>query len=120
MGTARQSGPSRRSPALPPPPWRAGLRNRRRRPRRPDRRRRPPGPPARSGPRGPDRGLADHLTADGAATRWRAAQAATIYQEGMSEPGDTIRAEDEPSWAEVVRHAEQGEPRGAPRANEPV
>jgi antitoxin (DNA-binding transcriptional repressor) of toxin-antitoxin stability system len=29
--------------------------------------------------------------------------------EGMSEPGSTIRAEDEPSWAEVVRHAERGE-----------
>jgi len=27
----------------------------------------------------------------------------------MSEPGGTIRAEDEPSWAEVVRHAEHGE-----------
>jgi antitoxin (DNA-binding transcriptional repressor) of toxin-antitoxin stability system len=27
----------------------------------------------------------------------------------MSEPGTTIRAEDDPSWAEVVRHAEHGE-----------
>jgi antitoxin (DNA-binding transcriptional repressor) of toxin-antitoxin stability system len=27
----------------------------------------------------------------------------------MSEPSTTIRAEDEPSWAEVVRHAELGE-----------
>jgi antitoxin (DNA-binding transcriptional repressor) of toxin-antitoxin stability system len=27
----------------------------------------------------------------------------------MNEPGGTIRAEDEPSWAEVVRHAEHGE-----------
>ena len=27
----------------------------------------------------------------------------------MSEPAATIRAEDEPSWAEVVRHAEHGE-----------
>ncbi len=27
----------------------------------------------------------------------------------MSEPAATVRAEDEPSWAEVVRHAEHGE-----------
>jgi antitoxin (DNA-binding transcriptional repressor) of toxin-antitoxin stability system len=27
----------------------------------------------------------------------------------MSEPGSTVRAGDEPSWAEVVRHAEHGE-----------
>ena len=27
----------------------------------------------------------------------------------MSDPSATVRAEDEPSWAEVVRHAEQGE-----------
>jgi predicted transcriptional regulator len=27
----------------------------------------------------------------------------------MSEPGATVRAEDEPSWAEVVLHAEHGE-----------
>ena len=27
----------------------------------------------------------------------------------MSEPVATIRAEDEPSWAEVIRHAEHGE-----------
>ena len=27
----------------------------------------------------------------------------------MSEPAVTVRAEDEPSWAEVVRHAEHGE-----------
>lgn len=27
----------------------------------------------------------------------------------MSEPVTTVRAEDEPSWAEVVRHAEHGE-----------
>ena len=27
----------------------------------------------------------------------------------MSEPGTTIRAEDDPSWAEVVGHAEHGE-----------
>jgi antitoxin (DNA-binding transcriptional repressor) of toxin-antitoxin stability system len=27
----------------------------------------------------------------------------------MSEPAATVRAEDEPSWAEVVRHAERGE-----------
>lgn len=29
--------------------------------------------------------------------------------EGMSEPADTVRAEDQPSWADVVRHAEHGE-----------
>lgn len=27
----------------------------------------------------------------------------------MSEPAVTIRAEDQPSWADVVRHAEDGE-----------
>jgi hypothetical protein len=27
----------------------------------------------------------------------------------MSEPVATVRAEDEPSWAEVLRHAEHGE-----------
>jgi PHD/YefM family antitoxin component YafN of YafNO toxin-antitoxin module len=27
----------------------------------------------------------------------------------MSEPVATVRAEDEPSWADVVRHAERGE-----------
>jgi antitoxin (DNA-binding transcriptional repressor) of toxin-antitoxin stability system len=27
----------------------------------------------------------------------------------MSEPAATVHAEDEPSWAEVVRHAEHGE-----------
>ena len=32
------------------------------------------------------------------------------YHEDMSEPAATVRAEDEPSWAEVVRHAEHGEP----------
>jgi len=27
----------------------------------------------------------------------------------VSEPGFTVRAEDQPSWAEIVRHAEHGE-----------
>lgn len=27
----------------------------------------------------------------------------------MTEPGFTVRAEDQPSWAEIVRHAEHGE-----------
>lgn len=27
----------------------------------------------------------------------------------MSQPEFTVRAEDQPSWAEIVRHAEQGE-----------
>ena len=27
----------------------------------------------------------------------------------MTEPGFTIRVEDQPSWAEIVRHAEHGE-----------
>jgi antitoxin (DNA-binding transcriptional repressor) of toxin-antitoxin stability system len=31
------------------------------------------------------------------------------YREDMSEPVAAVRAEDEPSWAEVVRHAEHGE-----------
>jgi antitoxin (DNA-binding transcriptional repressor) of toxin-antitoxin stability system len=31
------------------------------------------------------------------------------YHGDMSEPAATVRAEDEPSWAEVVRHAEHGE-----------
>jgi antitoxin (DNA-binding transcriptional repressor) of toxin-antitoxin stability system len=31
------------------------------------------------------------------------------YDEHMSETAATVRAEDEPSWAEVVRHAEHGE-----------
>jgi antitoxin (DNA-binding transcriptional repressor) of toxin-antitoxin stability system len=33
----------------------------------------------------------------------------SAYDEDMSEPVATVRAEDEPSWAEVVRHAEHGE-----------
>jgi antitoxin (DNA-binding transcriptional repressor) of toxin-antitoxin stability system len=28
---------------------------------------------------------------------------------GVSQPEFTVRAEDQPSWAEIVRHAEQGE-----------
>jgi PHD/YefM family antitoxin component YafN of YafNO toxin-antitoxin module len=34
---------------------------------------------------------------------------ASAYHGGMSEPATTIRAEDEPSWAEVIRHAAHGE-----------
>jgi antitoxin (DNA-binding transcriptional repressor) of toxin-antitoxin stability system len=33
----------------------------------------------------------------------------SAHDEDMSEPVATVRAEDEPSWAEVVRHAEHGE-----------
>jgi antitoxin (DNA-binding transcriptional repressor) of toxin-antitoxin stability system len=29
--------------------------------------------------------------------------------ESVSEPAFTVRAEDQPSWAEIVRHAEHGE-----------
>lgn len=35
--------------------------------------------------------------------------ASRAYHESLSKPAITVRAEDQPSWAEVVRHAEHGE-----------
>jgi len=37
------------------------------------------------------------------------AAAATAYHGNVSEAAFTVRAEDQPSWAEIVRHAEHGE-----------
>lgn len=46
---------------------------------------------------------------NGSAGNIRGLDPPSAYHGYVSEPGFTVRAEDQPSWAEIVRHAEHGE-----------